>query len=154
MRAYTIEEGSLRRLQTMLRWFESTAHLRDLTPSARYVFDEDGDPRCWDIAELKSDHIKLTRCHFMRGPVTVWGAADLTCALTGSGDVTVAAKIDTEDHSVTLVAGGTGTAWDATVNESSKYYLLPRYVLNRAAETGGWSVKVDCRDIPQLAVYV
>jgi hypothetical protein len=86
--------------------------------------------------------------------VTVWGAADLTCALTGSGDVTVAAKIDTEDHSVTLVAGGAGTAWEAAVNESSKYYLLPRYVLNRAGETGGWSVKVDCRDIPQLAVYV
>ena len=111
-------------------------------------------PAPWDIAELTASSIKLTRCHFMRGPVTVWGAADLTCALTGSGDVTVAAKINTEDHSVTLVAGGTGTAWDASVNESSKYYLLPRYVLNRAAETDGWSVKVDCRDIPQLAVYV
>ena len=111
-------------------------------------------PEPWDIAELTASSIKLTRCHFMRGPVTVWGAADLSCELSGSGDVTVAAKIDTEDHAVTLVAGGSGTAWDASVNESSKYYLLPRYVLNRAGETGGWSVILDCRNLPQMGIYV
>lgn len=111
-------------------------------------------PRCWDIAELTASSIKLTRCHFMRGPVTAWTEDDLSCALSGSGDVTVAAKIDTEDHAVTLVAGGSGTAWDASVNESSKYYLLPRYVLNRSGESGGWSVALDCRDLPQMGIYV
>ena len=111
-------------------------------------------PRCWDIAELTASSIKLTRCHFMRGPVTVWGAADLSCSLSGSGDVTVAAKIDTEDNSMTLVTGVAGTAWDTTADEASKYYLLPRYVLTRARAGDAWGIALDCRDLQQLGIHV
>lgn len=114
-----------------------------------------GAAGCWDVSALAEDSISLVRCHFMRGPIAVLSAAPvLSAVLSGSGEVVVAAKVDTADNSVALVAGGRGVGYEDEVTEASRYVVVPLYILWREGDEGGWAIRADLRNMPQLGVMV
>ena len=122
-------------------WDEET---EDVPASSKY-------PEPWDITSLTSDAITVTRCGFVRGPVTVRQAGSLSCGLTGlTGEVSVCAKINTETHVITLDA----EAPDVEIPADPTYMRYALYVLSRATTDDPWAVVEDSRKLQHVTLAV
>lgn len=123
-------------------WDEEVA--QPAAPAAVY-------PEPWDITSLTGDGITVTRCGFVRGPVTKRQAGTLSCDLTGlTGDVSICAKIDTETHVITLDALDP----DAEIPADPTYFRYALYILNRATTDDAWSVVEDSRKLQHVTLAV
>lgn len=110
-----------------------------------------GYPQPWDITSLTATAITLTRCGFVRGPVTKRQAGTLSCDLTGlSGEVSICAKINTENHVITLDA----LPPDAAIPEDPTYIRFGLYVLSRANTDDPWVVIEDTRKLQHVTLAV
>lgn len=123
-------------------------------------WDEEGEPAAaaaavypqpWDITSLTDTAITLTRCGFVRGPVTKRQAGTLSCDLTGlSGEVSICAKIHTETHVITLDADPP----DTEIPEDPTYMRYGLYILSRTTTDDPWAVVEDTRSLQHATLAV
>ena len=113
-----------------------------------------GYKKTWDIKELDDDNkITIENCWVMRGPIAK-KFNDLSWQSEGTGQKTLSAKINTDDMTAELVAGGAGEAYVVSVEELDNYYYLPLYVIKREDEDESWQITVDLRNMPQLGIML
>lgn len=111
------------------------------------------NPSPFDILVLTLDSIQVTRCWYMRGPLTKLTKNKPVAALSGT-DVYVAAQIDTVADSVTLVVhADISAAFDITLPSDSQYVKIPLYHLTRTDIASAWTVAADYRLLPNLPLY-
>jgi hypothetical protein len=118
-------------------------------------------PQAWDI-EIDGANVTLSNCCYMRGPVFVWvGSGTLDAAVTQAddGDTWMAAEIDTELGTVTVISGNAGDCVDAAPPaQDSVKVRIPLYILRAITdpetEEVSYSVLVDLRTCLAAVLYV
>lgn len=118
-------------------------------------------PRPWDVS-FCGGVATLTNCCYMRGPVFVWlGTGTLDAAVTQAddGDTWMAAEIDTELGTVTVISGNAGDCVDAAPPaQDSVKVRIPLYILRATTdpetEEVSYSVLVDLRTCLAAVLYV
>lgn len=104
----------------------------------------------FDIKDLTTTSITVTRCWYMRQSVAVFSADEPSATLSGT-EIIVSAKINKATGAVTLEAGE--APYDTVPNKTAEYLRRPLYHLMRADASAGWVVYDDFRSMLAIGLY-